>query len=154
MAARGAAAAATAAILSYAGLACGFDDTLTRRGFIKAGDSLCSEAIGQTDELRRAGQGTDPASREATIDALGGGYSSVATGLRNLDLADSDTAMRDEMVARYRQAGAQIEALAGDAAAGDAEALGELTGLRNELLQFARTLRAYGFAVCGGGAPT
>jgi hypothetical protein len=149
----GAPTALVVAALSIATAGCGFDDKLTPRGFIEAGDSFCETAIGRSYlELQRARQG-QPSSEEEVIRTTASGYSSIAAELQKLELRDEDLAMRDAMVQRYRQAATQIDAAADSAARGDpgawAEALGVIDGLR----PFAATLRGYGFRVCGGRDP-
>jgi type II secretory pathway component GspD/PulD (secretin) len=143
--------AAATAIVLVAG--CGFSDDLTRRGFIRDGDSLCSAAIGRSfQQLRGSGAASDTASEVRSIHALAAGYASIAAGLRKLKLTDRDDPMRNAMVRRYQAAASQIDASAADAAAGDPSAQERALAVVNRLLPFAAQVRAYGFKVCGGRA--
>jgi hypothetical protein len=145
----------TAAILALTVAACGFDDQLTRRGFIQQGDSLCGEAIGRTFQVLQTTSGSaDPAAEETAIRSLGTGYATIAGGLRKLDVADEDSMMRGQMVERFSQAAAELDSLAGEAAAGDPAARENAIGVIDELRPFAGELRDYGFNVCGGREPS
>jgi hypothetical protein len=148
------AAAAAVAAMSLAGPGCGFDDQLTSRGFITAGDSLCEEALGRSALLQQARAQGQPYSDEDVIRTLSNGYSSIAAGLRKLDLRDGDLEMRDAMVRRYEEAAARIDAAAGTASIGNPAAMEEAIAVIDGLRPFAATVRDYGFRVCGGRAPT
>jgi hypothetical protein len=142
-------------ILSLTVTACGFDDQLTRRGFIQQGDSLCGEAIGRTAQVLQTTAGSaDPVAEETAIRSLGDGYASIAGGLRKLDLADDDEAIRRRMVELYEGAAAELDSVAGEAAAGDPAARENALAVIDELRPFAGELRDYGFNVCGGREPT
>jgi hypothetical protein len=134
---------------------CGFNDDLTRRGFVREGDSLCDAAIGRSfQQLQPAGQPGDPASEARSIRALAAGYQSIATGLRKLKLAQRDAAMRTAMVGHYQAAAKQIDVAAASAAEGDPGARERALAVIRGLLPFAERVRAFGFQVCGGRAPT
>jgi hypothetical protein len=150
-----AATALTAAIISITVPACGFDDQLTRRGFIQQGDALCEEAIGRTFQVLQGTRASaDPAAEETAIRSLGSGYATIASGLRELDLDDEDSMMRGRMVERYSQGAAQLDSVADDAAAGDPAARERAIDVIDRLQPFAQEVRDYGFNVCGGREPT
>jgi hypothetical protein len=140
-----------AAAISLAATGCGFDDKLTSRGFIEEGDRVCASAAGESyvDVQRSLRRG---AGDEQAIRALARGYGSIAAGVRELDVIDDDEAMRDALVERYGQASARIEEAARSAAAGDPNAAADALTAVNDLQPFTRSVRAYGFKVCGGRA--
>jgi hypothetical protein len=149
---RGAPIALVAAGLSIGAAGCGFDDRLTSRGFVEAGDTFCERAIGRSYiELQQA-QG-QASSGEEVIRTTGAGYATIAAELQNLELRDDDFAMRDAMVRRYKEAATQIDAAADRAARGDAGAWPATIAIIDGLRPFAATLRGYGFRVCGGRDP-
>jgi hypothetical protein len=135
--------ALAAAALAAAVSACGFDEQLTSRGFVKAGDGLCGEGIGRSFiAVQRSGGGANLDAEG--IAAIARSYAGVANGLRELDVRDEDEAMRDEMVRRYGETAEQIE--------GSADPVSVVVAIE-ELRPFAAELRDYGFRVCGGREP-
>jgi hypothetical protein len=142
---------AATVIVSIAG--CAFNDDLTRRGFIREGDLLCSAAIGRSfQQLRGTRQASDPASEARGIHALAAGYESIAAGLRKLKLAQRDAGMRGAMVSHYQAAAMQINSAAAGAANGDPGARERALAVITGLLPFAQRVRTFGFEVCGGRA--
>ena len=137
------AAALAAAALAAAVSACGFDEQLTSRGFVKAGDGLCGEGIGRSFIAVQRSGGAANLDAEG-IAAIARSYAGVANGLRGLDVHDEDEAMRDEMVRRYGETAEQIE--------GSADPVSVVVAIE-ELRPFAAELRDYGFRVCGGREP-
>jgi hypothetical protein len=138
---------AAAVALTAAG--CGFDEKLTSRGFVKAGDGLCNAALGRAVVATQSPGGASGLDAEG-VAALAQIYTGMAEALRSLELRDEDEAMRDEMVRRYGETGSQIRSLAADAAAGDPSAPASAVAAIDELEPFSAELREYGFRVCGG----
>lgn len=136
-----------AAVLSIAAAGCGFDDQLTPRGFIKEGDTLCAGALikARTDAGAAASQGFG---QEAIV-ALAQGYSTIADGLRKLDVADVDETMRDAMVKNYADTAARIRTAAASAGAGDPNAANDAFRVIADIQPFLVTVREYGFKACG-----
>jgi hypothetical protein len=143
-----AAAALAAAALAAAVAGCGFDDKLTGRGFVKAGDLLCGEAIGRSFIAVQSTPGGASNLDAEGVATIARSYARIADGLRGLELREEDDAMRDEMVRRYSETAEQIGAAAGDPA-GPVEVVVAI----EELRPFAPELRDYGFRVCGGREP-
>lgn len=147
-------AAALAAAAFAAGTSgCGFDDKLTSRGFVKAGDLLCGEAIGRAFIAVQQTPGGASGLDADGIDTLASGYARIADGLRGLEIRDEDEAMRDEMVRRYAETASRIRATAADATAGDPAAPAAAIAAIDDLQPFAAELRDYGFQACGGREP-
>ncbi|MGH2923403.1 MAG: hypothetical protein ACRDKH_05170 [Solirubrobacterales bacterium] len=146
-------AALAATALAATMTSCGFNEELTSRGFVKAGDGLCGAAIGRAFLAREGAPsgagGLDPEG----IATLARGYAGIAAVLRRLDIRDEDEAMRDEIVRRYTETASQIRGIAADAAAGDPAAPAQAVAAIDELQPFAAELRDYGFRVCGGREP-
>jgi hypothetical protein len=148
-----AAVAVAATALATVTAGCGFDDKLTSRGFVAAGDHLCDVAIGRaflaTQDASRGAGGLDAEG----INTLATGFAAMAEGLRGLELREEDEAMRATMVGRYSQTANEIRAIAADAAAGDPGAPAAAVAAMDDLQPLAAELRAYGFGVCGGREP-
>jgi len=138
------AAALAAATLAAAVSACGFDEQLTSRGFVKAGDGLCGEGLGRSFIAVQSTPGGAANLDADGIATIARSYAGVANGLRELDVRDEDEAMRDEMVRRYGETAERI--------AGSADAVSVVVAIE-ELRPFAAELRDYGFRVCGGREP-
>jgi len=132
-----------AAALAAAVSACGFDEQLTSRGFVKAGDGLCGEGIGRSFIAVQRSGGAANLDSEG-IAAIARSYAGVADGLRGLDLREEDEAMRDEMIRRYSETAEQIQ--------GSTDPVSVVVAIE-ELRPFAAELRDYGFRVCGGREP-
>lgn len=147
------AAALAAAALAAGTSGCGFDDKLTSRGFVKAGDLLCGEAIGRAFIQAQSTPGGTSGLDAEGIETLASGYAGIADGLRGLDIREEDEAMRDAMVARYTETANRIRAIASDAAAGDPAAPAAAVAAIDDLQPFAAELRDYGFQACGGREP-
>ena len=137
------AAALAAATLTAAVSACGFDEQLTSRGFVKAGDGLCGEGLGRSFIAVQRSGGAANLDSEG-IAAIARSYAGIADGLRGLDLREEDEAMRDEMISRYDETAEQIQ--------GSADPVSVVVAIE-ELRPFAAELRDYGFRVCGGREP-
>jgi hypothetical protein len=138
------AAALAAATLTAAVSACGFDEQLTSRGFVRAGDGLCAEGLGRSFiAIQRTPGGAANLDAEG-IATIARSYAGVANGLRGLDVREEDEAVRDEMVRRYSETAEQI--------AGSADPVSVVVAIE-ELRPFAAELRDYGFRVCGGREP-
>jgi hypothetical protein len=137
------AAALAAATLTAAVSACGFDEQLTSRGFVKAGDALCGEGLGRSFIAVQRSGGAANLDAEG-IAAIARSYAGIADGLRGLDLREEDEAMRDEMISRYDETAEQIQ--------GSADPVSVVVAIE-ELRPFAAELRDYGFRVCGGREP-
>lgn len=137
------AAALAAATLAAAVSACGFDEQLTSRGFVKAGDGLCGEGIGRSFIAVQRSGGAANLDSEG-IATIARSYAGVANGLRELDIREEDEAMRDEMIRRYDETAEQIQ--------GSADPVSVVVAIE-ELRPFAAELRDYGFRVCGGREP-
>ena len=133
---------------------CGFDDTLTRKGFVESGDALCGEAIGRAFLEIGDAPSTAAGLDEEGIRTIAAGYSSIAAGVRELELREEDEAMRTAIANRYSETASQIDAAADDAAAGDPGAPAAAIAAIEELRPFAAELRDYGFRACGGREPT
>jgi hypothetical protein len=122
-------------ICSLAAAGCGFDDSLTRRGFIEEGDRICGETI-----VAAAAQtpGTTP-----TLSALAQGYQGAAQGFGELEPAEGDLALRDRIVEQFTRTGRQLQGLsAGGAADPAAPVFGQAAA-------FGRELQGFGFTTCG-----
>jgi hypothetical protein len=143
-----------AAVLAAALSGCGFDDKLTRKGFVEAGDALCGEAIGRAFFELQGAPSTAAGLDEDGIRTLASGYSSIADGVNGLELREEDEEMRDAIVTRYTEVADRIDAAADDAAAGDPGASAEAIAAIEDLRPFAAQLRDYGFRACGGSQAT
>jgi hypothetical protein len=132
--------AAGMAILLSALAGCGFNDTLTTRGFIKAGDTIC----GQT--LARTGAGFTPSTSQADfLRAIGRSYGAAARRFRALDVRSDDQPIRNKVVAQYTSFSRQLESAAGTAD------LARVRGVFADSTDLQLELKSYGFDTCGGG---
>ena len=143
--------AAALVILGIVVAAGAFDDSLTRRGFVLEGDKICGDTVVRaTVELDR---GREVVPQLEAIRLLSDGYSRATARLERLDVEDQDEAMRDRMVSEFERVASQLMAAAttsNDPVEGRARAIVVYESLR----PLAQELRDYGFAVCGGRAPT
>jgi hypothetical protein len=114
---------------------CGFDDTLTQRGFIVEGDRVCGETI-----VAAAGQtpGQTP-----TLGNLAQGYQGAAQGFQELEPPEEDLELRDRIVEQFRRTGQGLQRLStgGDPAAANR--------VFRQAAAFGQELQASGFTVCG-----
>lgn len=133
--------------------ACGFDDALTRRGFIEEGDGVCGETIVKTTIALEGGTGAAPGGQRGALGLLADSYSKAAAGIGDLNVADEDVAMRDRIASRFEQAGARLKAVADDGLAGDPQTQTEAGEVLGALAPFLAEVRDYGFELCGGRAP-
>lgn len=132
-------------VASALAVGCGFDDTLTRRGFIQEGDAVCGTTF---VEATIALQSDTSIPQARGVQSLAAAYADASRRLSGLAVDDEDAAMRDRMEQGFREL------------AGDLEAASEGPDVQGAAVEaFARTrplvvdIRDYGFVVCGGRAP-
>lgn len=125
--------------------ACGFNDTLTSRGFIKEGDQIC------IDTLVKARVGLHSRSNVTGpefLATLGSAYGAAAAQFRRLDIRSDDESMRNRVVSGYSSFSRRLRA-ASDAPLGTGASQAQAVFVDAAALQ--RSLKAYGFQACGGG---
>jgi hypothetical protein len=129
---------------------CGFSDQLTRRGFIRAGDSVCARTIVQTSvDLQQPGQSQNT-SAATFLNRVSDAYGAAGRGFAGLAVGPDDKQMRERIVRRFASTARAMTRAARDTAAGDATGLGEGKRAFGALEAFAAELRNYGFVDCGG----
>ena len=125
--------------------ACGFNDTLTSRGFIKEGDQIC------IDTLVKARVGLHAqanVSRSEFLSTLASAYGAAAARFRRLDIRSDDDAIRDRIVSGYASFSRRLRTAA-EASLVSATAQAQAVYVDAAALQ--HSLKSYGFLVCGGG---
>jgi hypothetical protein len=131
----------TLSLISVLLSSCGFNDELTRRGFLKNGDQICA------DTLVKTGLGfTSATSQSDFLTALGIAYGDAATRFHRLEVRSDDDAMRDKIVTRFGSFSRRL-----DAAANGADGPIAVRRIFSDGAAFENELHAYGFATCGGG---
>jgi hypothetical protein len=132
----------------------GFDDSLTRRGFVIEGDKICTDTVVRTIvELDRARTSGRIVGQVQAIRMHSDAYSRAAARLEGLDLEDQDEAMRDRMVEDFERIASGLMTAA-ETSTGIAEAQTKAITAIAPLQPLGNELRDYGFAVCGGRAPS
>lgn len=128
---------------------CGFNDQLTRRGFINSGDLICAETIIKANfESAQAAARGQPRSPTEVVRSLAGGYGAAARRFATLEVSGDDKAMRDRMAAAFRATAQKLD-LATRSAGGEAGvARAGITALGAQR-PAARAMQAYGFTRCG-----
>jgi hypothetical protein len=124
---------------------CGFDDTLTRRGFVKAGDQICVET------LARAGaelSTLNTVSGSTFLATIGSAYGQASARFRLLEIRDEDDSMRDRIVREYSSFSRRFSTASRSPAA-DQGGSPEVVALFSDTNALERDLRAYGFDACG-----
>jgi hypothetical protein len=131
---------------------CGFNDQLTRRGFIRSGDLICAQTFIRTQVASReaAEQGHRPPATQV-IGSLATGYGQAASRLRNLDVSGDDAAMRDRMVGEFNRLSQELGAAA-RSPGGDAGAALASVQAFTRAGPAIHSIQAYGFDLCGGRA--
>jgi hypothetical protein len=126
---------------------CGFNDQLTRRGFISSGDFICSQTIikAYVDSQQAASRGR-PLPRMEVIRSQADGYGAAARRIRALSVSSHDTAMRDLMATAFGATAGKLELAS--RAGGDAQATRAAISAVAELAPTFRAIRAYGFEKC------
>ena len=126
--------------------ACGFNDSLTRRGFIKSGDSICGQTVLKTAVALRA-QGGVVVAPGPYLMRLGQAYADAARQVDALNVMEEDAAMRDRMVRGFDSTAAGLKRMAGHAASGG-DIRAEATQVFTQAGMLLRPIRAYGFSEC------
>jgi hypothetical protein len=130
---------------------CGFDDSLTRRGFISGGDGICADTIVRASvEFQASGDQPAPGGTEALLTTTSRAYAAAANGFGGLKPREDDEEMRDRVVARFDQTAREMAAAAESTASGNAGATADARAAFVDLEAFAGELRRYGFELCGG----
>jgi hypothetical protein len=127
---------------------CGFNDELTRRGFINAGDLICAETIikAYVDSRQAAARGK-PLSRAEVIRAEAQGFDAAARRLRTLKVTGDDMGMRDRMAKAFKATAERLDHAAASTG-GDSAATRAAIRAIAEMGATTSAIRAYGFAKC------
>jgi len=120
---------------------CGFNDELTRRGFIKSGDQICVDTLVKTG-LRFNANTSQP----ELLGAVGNAYGDAAARFRSLKVRSDDDPMRNKVVTRFTSFSNRL-----DAAAKGSAGAGEVESVFSQGAELEGQLKDYGFDVCGGG---
>lgn len=128
---------------------CGFDDSLTRRGFVAEGDTICGRTVVRTAiEL----QGDGGASRPDTgtvLGSLAGAYGRAAEGFRELAVDDDDGSMRDRIASEFESISRSLRSASEATASGDPAGTTEANEVFADAQESQRDFEAYGFKICG-----
>jgi hypothetical protein len=123
---------------------CGFNDTLTTRGFISSGDQVC------VTTFVRAGRfvTTHPEiSGSEFLTHIGNAFGQAAPGFRRLPVRSEDEAMRDHVASSYASFARRLRTAArAPTTASQAAQAGHVFSAISVL---AREMRNYGFQACG-----
>jgi len=140
-------AGAAATLLAAAGAiaGCGFDDSLTARGFVTEGDRICGETIvaAAFDLESAGGLAADP---EGGLDRLGVAYQDAGRRIAALDTHEDDDEFRQVMASELGEAGARLRG-ASTAGADDIEI--EAANAFKQTGTFLDDLQQRGFRICG-----
>ncbi len=127
--------------------ACGFDNALTSRGFLKEGDAICGETVFRTGvELDSRGS----VGYTEFYGSLGDAYADAARRFEDLASREEDEDMQARTVSGFRRLSEELNA-ASSADSAAAPAAGRDAFEQAERL-FTQ-LRGYGFDLCGGRDP-
>lgn len=126
---------------------CGFNDTLTSRGFIKEGDQICIDTLVKARvRLHSRANVTGP----EFLATLGAAYGAAAVQFRRLDIRSQDEPMRDRVASGYSSFSQRLRA-ASRAPLGSGVGATEARTVFVDASALQRSMKAYGFQACGGG---
>ncbi len=130
---------------------CGFNDQLTRRGFIQTGDVICGQTILRSifaaNHAAETGRRLTQAGR---VRSLAQAYAAAAGRVRRLPVDDRDEAMRNRMAGAFAAESSRLAAASRQSAGA-----GVTRAVLRAYAAFAadaRAMQAYGFNICGGAA--
>jgi hypothetical protein len=121
---------------------CGFNDTLTSRGFIKEGDQICIDTL---VKARIALHSRPGVTGSEFLSTLGSAYGAAAGRFRRLKIRSDDEAMRDRIVSGYSSFSTRFRA------ASRSSDLSLALPIFTDVSGLQRGMKDYGFQVCGGG---
>jgi hypothetical protein len=130
---------------------CGFNDQLTRRGFIHSGDTICGTTILRSIFAANAAvaQGR-PVTQTGRVHSLARAYATAAVRIRKLPVSADDEAMRGRMARAFTAEASRLEAATHESPG--AGVTGAVLRAYAAYAPAARSMQAYGFNVCGGSA--
>lgn len=135
--------------LSAAASGCGFDDSLTRRGFVEEGDEICGQTVVRTAIELQSDPAAGQPETETFLKSLARAYETAAEDFRELAIDDSDASMRDRIVSEFESISTGLGRAAAATASGDPSGTTEA----NQIFADARRTQAqfedFGFDVCG-----
>ena len=128
---------------------CGFDDALTRRGFVKEGDAICGQTVVSAAIELQSDPSSSPATSNQFLGTIGQAYGSAAARFRELEVHEEDMVMKDHIVSEFTSISNGLSGAAASAASGDPSAATEANQVFVEARRTQQEIADYGFDICG-----